>query len=56
MSDHDLLMTIGLFTAAVLVVVAGGILGFARLAKRERAKRDQDINTATELRRRNLDP
>lgn len=49
--DNGVLVVMLEFTAAILVVVGIGIYFFARWSKKEKAKRDRDVNTALNLKR-----
>ena len=49
--DNGLVIVMIEFTAAILFVVGTGIFFFAKWSKKEKAKRDRDVNTALNLRR-----
>jgi len=50
-SEHGLLIVMAEFTGVILFVVATGAFFFALWSKREKARRERDINTAMNLRR-----
>jgi hypothetical protein len=49
--DQGLLLVMLVFTAIILAVVGIGIGLFAYWSKKEKAKRERDVNTAVNLRR-----
>ena len=48
--ENGVLQVMLVITAAVLLVVGAGIVLFARWSKKEKAKRERDINAARNLR------
>jgi hypothetical protein len=47
--ENGVLMVMLMFTALILAVVGIGIFFFARWSKREKSKRERDVNTAESL-------
>gem|GEM_PF-6715952 len=50
-SEQGLILVMAEFTGAILLVVGTGIFLFARWSKREKARREREINTAINLKR-----
>ena len=49
--EHGLLFVMFEFTSVILIVVGLGIFFFARWSKREKAKREREVNAAINLKR-----